>query len=48
MFISIAQELKDQTDDLANAIPEGKPWEIILPTTLVYLQAEPNLPNFQN
>ena len=46
LFISIVEELKDQTDDLANAVPEGDPWEVILPTTLVYLQKEDTLPTF--
>ena len=46
MFISIADELRNQTDDLTNAIPEGDPWEVILPTTLVYLQKDSDLPTF--
>ncbi len=46
LFISIADELKNQTDDLANATPEGEPWEVILPTTLVYLQKDSDLPTF--
>ncbi|MDF9799353.1 hypothetical protein OKW21_004616 [Catalinimonas alkaloidigena] len=46
MFISIADELRNQTDDLANAKPEGDPWEVILPTTLVYLQENAELPTF--
>lgn len=47
LFISIADELRNQTDDLANATPEGESWEIVLPTTLVYLQQESDLPTFQ-
>jgi hypothetical protein len=46
MFISIAEELRNQTDDLAGAIPEGDPWEVVLPTTLVYLQQDGELPVF--
>lgn len=46
LFISIAEELKNQTDDLGNAVPEGKPWEVVLPTTLVYLQQDSVLPIF--
>jgi hypothetical protein len=46
MFISIAEELRNQTDDLANAIPMGDPWEITLPTTLVWLQPGSDLPDF--
>lgn len=46
MFISIAEELRNQTDDLAKAIPEGDSWEVVLPTTLVYLQKDSELPTF--
>ncbi|MBT2134508.1 hypothetical protein KK137_09200 [Croceibacterium sp. LX-88] len=46
LFISLADELRNQTDDLANAKPEGDPWEVVLPTTLVHLQAGPELPTF--
>lgn len=46
LFISIADELRNQTDDLANAVPEGEPWEVVLPTTLVYLQKDSDLPTF--
>jgi hypothetical protein len=44
MFISIAEELRNQTDDLAGAKPEGDPWEVVVPTTLVYLQEDGVLP----
>lgn len=47
LFLGIADELRNQTDDLANAIPEGEPWEVILPTTLVYLQKDSVLPIFE-
>jgi hypothetical protein len=46
MFLSIADELRSQTDDLAGAVAEGEPWEVILPTTLVYLQQDSDLPTF--
>jgi hypothetical protein len=48
LFISLAEELRNQTDDLANATPEGEPWEVVLPTTLVYLQQGVELPVFDN
>jgi hypothetical protein len=38
--------MREQTDDLANATPEGDPWQVILPTTLVYLQKDATLPTF--
>jgi hypothetical protein len=46
LYISIAEEMRDQTDDLAGATPEGDPWEFTLPTTLVWLQKGPELPVF--
>ncbi|PXW85014.1 hypothetical protein C8R34_12248 [Nitrosomonas sp. Nm84] len=47
MFISIAEELRNQTDDLAGAKPDGEPWEVIIPTTLVWLQPDDKLPSFE-
>ena len=46
LYKSIADELRSQTDDLAGAKPEGEPWEFTLPTSLVWLQAGPELPTF--
>lgn len=46
LFISLADELRGQTDDLQNATPEGDPWTVVLPTTLVYLQKDATLPTF--
>lgn len=46
LYISIADETRDQTDDLAGATPEGTPWEFTVPTTLVWLQKDGTLPVF--
>jgi hypothetical protein len=46
LFISLADELREQTDDLANATAEGDPWQVVLPTTLVYLQKDSTLPTY--
>jgi hypothetical protein len=48
LYKSIAQELRDQTDDLAGAKPDPdvEPWEYKLPTTLVWLQPDDTLPTF--
>jgi len=46
LFISLADELRNLTDDLGNAKPDGDPWEVVLPTTLVYLQQDAVLPTF--
>jgi len=36
--------MRDQTDDLEGATPEGEPREYTVPTTLVWLQRGPELP----
>ncbi len=46
LFVSIVEELKAQTDDLDGAVAEGEPWRVVVPTTLVYLQADATLPDF--
>jgi hypothetical protein len=46
LYIAIADEIRNQTDDLAGATPEGDPWEYTLPTTLVWLQPDSTLPTF--
>ncbi len=46
LYIALYEELKDQQDDLGNAVPEGDPWKVVLPTTLVWLQPGPELPDF--
>jgi hypothetical protein len=46
LYVSLAQEFQNQTDDLADAVPEGDPWEFTLPTTLVWLQPDGALPTF--
>ena len=41
-----SRRARGQYDDLANAVPEGDPWQVILPTTLVSLQKDSTLPTF--
>jgi hypothetical protein len=43
-YVSIADELRNQTDDLEGATPDGPPWPVVIPTTLVWLQPGPELP----
>ena len=49
LYISITEELRNQTDDLNGAKPDdkSKPWEFTLPTTLVWLQPDSILPSFE-
>jgi len=46
-YVSIAEELRNRTDDLHGATPEDEPWEFNIPTTLVWLQQGPELPTFE-
>jgi len=49
LYESIAEEMRNQTDDLAGAKPDPdvEPWEFTLPTTLVWLQPDDKLPTFE-
>ena len=38
MYLPIHEELHNQQDDLNGAKPEGEPWDVTVPTTLVYLK----------
>jgi hypothetical protein len=46
LYIALYEELKAQQDDLGNAVPVGEPWKVVLPTTLVWLQPDAELPDF--
>ena len=43
LYVSIADELGDAT---AGRTPYGEPWEVTIPTTLVYLKADSTLPDW--
>ncbi|ETT73301.1 hypothetical protein C173_12015 [Paenibacillus sp. FSL R7-277] len=47
LYIGLCEELRAKQDDLENAVPEGDPWTVVLPTTLVWLQAGPELPDYR-
>ncbi|MDQ4037174.1 MAG: hypothetical protein M3313_02175 [Actinomycetota bacterium] len=46
LHIPLHEELRKQQDDLAGAVEEGEPWRFTLPTSLVWLQADGALPEF--
>ena len=47
LFMSVADELKNQTDD-SGGEADGEPWEVVVPTTQIYLQQdEVPLPVFE-
>ena len=46
LYLAIHEELREQQDDLNGASPYGDPWEVVVPTSLVDLQADAELPAF--
>lgn len=47
LYVSIHEEIRREQDDLEGATPEGEPWPVVLPTSLVYLQPTAEVPTFQ-
>ncbi|HAW53098.1 MAG TPA: hypothetical protein DCX54_12330 [Flavobacteriales bacterium] len=46
LYIPIHEELRNQQDDLNGAEPYGEPWDVVVPTSLVYLQKSADLPTY--
>jgi hypothetical protein len=46
LYIPIYEELRNQQDDLNGAKTYGDPWDVVVPTSLVYLQADSALPSY--
>jgi len=47
LYVSIADEIRSQTDgDVTTAVPYGSPWQVRVPTSLVYLRKEDTLPRW--
>jgi len=44
LYVSLINEIQEQQDMKAGGTSEGDPWEVRLPTTLVILQKDANLP----
>jgi hypothetical protein len=40
LYLALYEEIRDQQDDLEGAVPEGEPWNVVVPTSLVYLQSD--------
>ncbi|HEY0652307.1 MAG TPA: hypothetical protein VGD65_04225, partial [Chryseosolibacter sp.] len=47
LYLPIAVELAERLDRPGSEIPEGDPWEVRVPTTLVKLKADDALPQWQ-
>jgi hypothetical protein len=46
LYLAMHEELRGQQDDLNGAVPYGDPWDVVVPTSLVYLQADATLPTY--
>ncbi len=46
LYVSIAQEIRNQQGADTGGVPEGKPWKVRLPTTLTILGEDAKLPEF--
>lgn len=46
LYLPIAQELAEQLGRPGNELPEGDPWEVRVPTTLIKLRADQTLPSW--
>jgi fibro-slime domain-containing protein len=47
LYLPIAQEIAERLDRPGNEVPQGDPWEVRLPTTLVRLRPDGTLPRWQ-
>jgi fibro-slime domain-containing protein len=47
LYLPIAQEIAERLDRPGDEIPQGDPWEVRLPTTLVRLRPDGTLPRWQ-
>ena len=46
LYRAVWEELREQQDDLLNARPFGDAWDVVVPTSLVYLAADAKLPTY--
>jgi hypothetical protein len=46
LYIPIHEELRNQQDDLNGAEPYGDSWDVVVPTSVVYLQDSSDLPSY--
>jgi hypothetical protein len=46
-YLPIVEEIRAQTGAPGHEVPEGDPWDVTLPTTLVYLRPQPTLPSWE-
>jgi len=44
LYLPIADEIAERLDRPGDEVPQGEPWEVLVPTTLVKLRADSSLP----
>lgn len=47
LYVAIAQEISEHLGRPGDEVPEGDPWEVTVPTTLVKLRQDQNLPQWK-
>lgn len=47
LYVPIVQELREQLGAPDNEVPQGDPWDVTLPTSLVYLRQQRSLPKWE-
>ncbi|MEJ2863224.1 hypothetical protein [Actinomycetospora flava] len=46
LYLAVHEELREQQDDLNNAVPYGEPWTVVVPTPQLWLQPDGTLPEY--
>ncbi|HWA83216.1 MAG TPA: hypothetical protein VG820_07285, partial [Fimbriimonadaceae bacterium] len=46
LYVSIIEEIKERDQAPGDEIPQGDPWDVRLPTTLIYLRDKDSLPSW--
>ena len=47
LYLSIIEEIKERDKAAGSEVPQGDPWEVHLPTTLIRLRDQASLPEWQ-
>ena len=48
LYLSIIEEIRERDQAKGDEIPQGEPWDVHLPTTLVRVRPENSLPSWHN
>lgn len=47
LYVSLVQEIKERTGSFDNEVPVGEPWEVRIPTSLLKLRQDDQLPRWE-